>query len=231
MSDRPSIASLDAQFSAMAERVERLDFTIDPTKPESLLHTQDALARIISDLQKLQSAETHLPEYPTPEGRRPLRDEIGELLEQTVVLYRQLTTSIMTAVTKAKAARNGTADSTSASTSTNEINYDEGNDDYDEDEDSSDEKDHAGVAPGPSPELARPLQRDEISRLLLLVTRAFAHKHLDDTEKALLKFDIVQRKSYLRVIMAQSNLQDVMQTLKLVAGRLMQLTQQQQQRT
>lgn len=74
----------------------------------------------------------------------------------------------------------------------------------------------------------KPLQRDEIARLLLLVTRAGAYKHLSDEEKALMKFEIIQRKSYLRQIMGSSDINEVMKAIVTVAGRLVQLRQQHQ---
>lgn len=203
--DATLINQLDAQFSAMAERVEQLDFTIDLNNPASLLHTQDVLANIISDLQKLQSAEVSLPDLGG--ARRPLRDEIDELLEQTVFLHRQLTSSIMKAVTMSS--QDETAQE---SAGVENVEDEEGEDDVEEEAPMS-------YSTDPRSEL----RRDEIARLLLLVSRAFAYKQLTEEEKTLIKLEIIQKKSYLRQAMASESINEVMTAIKTYARRLVEL--------
>lgn len=64
----------------------------------------------------------------------------------------------------------------------------------------------------------RPLQREEISKLLLVTARACAMQHITVEQKFFLKSEICARKSYLRRMLLQPDLHSVLTCMTKVVG-------------
>jgi hypothetical protein len=193
MASVQDIQRLDAQFSAMVGRVEKLDFNIDVTKPESLLNTKEELGAIIVDLQELQQAEAVIADGDS--SRKHLADEINELLQQTILLYQQLDASIYKALGIDPNNMDGEEDG-----------EDEEDDDDDDDEELMDQH--------------KPLARDEIARLFIFVIRAAKYGQITMNQKSLIKDDIIQCRPYLRQILNQTDSKAVMYALAALAKSL-----------
>ena len=63
-----------------------------------------------------------------------------------------------------------------------------------------------------------PLAREEIAKLLLLVARAHSIGQISDTQKSNLKMEVCQRKHYLRAILRQQDITQVMTALSQIGG-------------
>ena len=195
---------MEKQFKEMAERVTKLDLNIDATSPISLIRTKQELGNIVQDLSKLLEFEVSSSES----GDGSLKTEIEELLNQTASLYQALDASIMQAV-RLEAERNN---------NTNNLYDDDDDDDDDEDEDDDDDDSDEEEDDDDNTYDQQPLTRDEIAKLLLVTTRAASFGHLTDTQKGLIKDDIVRRRPYLRhIIHHNENIPAVMHALRALA--------------
>jgi hypothetical protein len=63
-----------------------------------------------------------------------------------------------------------------------------------------------------------PLAREEIAKLLLLVSRAHGIGQLTDSQKSNLKMEVCLRKSYLRHILRQQDINQIMSALAEAGG-------------
>lgn len=63
-----------------------------------------------------------------------------------------------------------------------------------------------------------PLAREEIAKLLLLVSRARGIGQLSDSQKSSLKLQVCARKSHLRDILRQQDITHIMAALRAAGG-------------
>ena len=129
-------------------------------------------------------------------NRYLLTREIANLLHQTQQLYQVLDLTIE----KAKAA--GAAQHRQQQQQQTEEEEEEGEESH------SEESSRSGG----------PLAREEIAKLLLLVSRAHGIGQLTDQQKSNLKMEVCLRKSYLRTILKQQDITQIMAALAEAGG-------------
>ena len=190
-------ASLRQSFFAMAKRVESLSGLIDPNRPETLLHAQDTLDAVINDLEAMVLVGDRMESEPG-EGPSNLITEIRALLEQT----RGLKSHIDKAIQIQKGVSNDARPS-----------QQQKNETADETEDGKKAAMEFVTSQGDAP-----LDRQEIAKLLLLISRAEKGGVLSKKQKSFLKTQVVARVGMLRVILQLNGIEVIMRALKAISG-------------
>lgn len=182
----------------MAKRVESLSGLIDPSRPETLLNAQATLNAVISDLESMVLVGDRM-ESGSGAGSSPsnLITEIRALLEQTRGLKSH--------IDKAIVIQGGLSDDAEAAAQQETT-----------DEEPQGERDTVREFVTSQGDV--PLDRQEIAKLLLLISRAEKGGVLSKKQKDFLKTQVVARVGMLRVILQLSGIEMIMQALKAISG-------------
>lgn len=186
--------SLRTSFFAMAQRVESLSGLIDPTRPSTLLHAQATLSAVITDLEAMTLVGDRMEAEPGA-GQSNLITEIRSLLDQT----RGLKLHIDKAIGMQAGAGGGAAPEEAA------------------EEEPVGESD-SQVREFVNSQGEQPLSRQEIAKLLLLISRAHKSGVLSQKQKDFLKTQVVARVGMLRVILQLNGIEMIMSALKAISG-------------
>ena len=188
--------NLRESFFAMAKRVESLSGLIDPSRPETLLNAQATLNAVISDLESMVLVGDRMESEPGA-GPSNLITEIRALLEQT--------RGLKTHIDKAIVIQGGLSDDAEAAAQQETT-----------DEEPQGERDTVREFVTSQGDV--PLDRQEIAKLLLLISRAEKGGVLSKKQKDFLKTQVVARVGMLRVILQLSGIEMIMQALKAISG-------------
>ena len=180
-------------FFAMAQRVESLSGLIDPTKPSTLLHAQSTLSAVITDLEAMTLVGDRMEAEPGA-GESNLITEIRSLLDQT----RGLKLHIDKAIGMQAGAGGGAAPEEAAEEPVGESD--------------------SQVREFVNSQGEQPLARQEIAKLLLLISRAHKSGVLSQKQKDFLKTQVVARVGMLRVILQLNGIEMIMSALKAISG-------------
>ena len=192
--------SLRDNFFAMAKRVESLSGIIDPREPDSLIYAQGILDAVISDLEAMVLAGDAAEENEASQ----LMNEISGLLTQTRGLKAH--------IDKAVEIQSNLSEEAQAQAAQQQ---------------QSDEGSKENPAKGDQRDMVReyvnqqgdkPLDRQEIGKLLLLVARAHKTGKLTVEQKAFLKNQIVNRIGMLRVVLQLDGLETVFNALQAISS-------------
>ena len=180
----------------MAKRVESLSGLIDPSRPETLLNAQATLNAVISDLESMVLVGDRMESEPGA-GPSNLITEIRALLEQT--------RGLKTHIDKAIVIQGGLSDDAEAAAQQETT-----------DEEPQGERDTVREFVTSQGDV--PLDRQEVAKLLLLISRAEMGGVLSKKQKDFLKTQVVARVGMLRVILQLSGIEMIMQALKAISG-------------
>lgn len=189
--------SLRVSFFAMAQRVESLSGLIDPRRPATLLHAQTTLNEVVNDLEAMVIVGDRMEAEPGA-GQSDLIREIRSLLEQTRGLKLH--------IDKAVGIQAGLSGEGGGSQS------------QEEPEVESEEASESDVREFVNSQGDVPLDRQEIAKLLLLISRAHKGGVLSQKQKDFLKTQVVARVGMLRVILQLSGIEMIMSALKAISG-------------
>ncbi len=192
--------SLRDNFFAMAKRVESLSGIIDPREPDSLIYAQGILNAVISDLEAMVLAGDAAGENEASQ----LMNEISGLLTQTRGLKAHIDKAVEIQSNLSEEAQPQAAQ------------QQQSDEDSGEDPAKGDQRDM--VREYVNQQGDKPLDRQEIGKLLLLVARAQKTGRLTVEQKAFLKNQIVNRIGMLRVVLQLDGLETVFHALQAISS-------------
>ena len=199
--------TIEERFADVTAKMGTLDLSIDPTDPSSLVKAKVQLDDIIGDLEFF--VQDSLLQDTSEKSHASLGD-VTELLSQTRVLRGHIAKQTSSQAPTGDAPRTASA-TTSTSTNSNT---------------SSPARTAAasavikpspptanGNANGNGDDTGEPLRRDEVAKLLLLVSRAYGIKQITASQRGFLKSEIVRRSSALRKVVLQDDIGRVLTML------------------
>lgn len=177
-----TLNTLDGAFASMAQRVSNLEKAIDPNNLESIIAAKNDLAQIIGDLEKLQCNKLDAVETSDLHSGQQEAKAHRKALNKEVNNLLEQTQALykqLNSIIQARVAQMALEQSTGPSNK-------------------------EAIAPREGKE--EPLGREEISKLLLLVSKASQNGYISNDQKNFIKDEICQRKGYLRQVVAERDI-------------------------
>ena len=183
----PYMSGLYDRFNKIAVNIQEIHGKIDATNPSTIFEALEEIKTVISNLLELQNYQKNLPDTQGAEMSISIGREVDELLEQTKQLYSQLDT-IANRLTEVGVAASGPSNSGSTGSNSSNIENSDGPD----------------------------LSRDDLGKLLLLTSKAYAIKVISVEQRNKIKDEIILQKGYLRnMFLAET---DISQALDLMGA-------------
>lgn len=192
--------TMEERFAEVTAKMSSLDMAIDPNNPAALMGVKTQLDEVIGDLEGF--VEERLVDDPSEKAQGLMKD-VKELLEQTKMLRNHIARTAGATVRALAAANVGWNGNDSDGDSDRDNGNGNGN------SPNRPASPAASASAPPQPEL----RRDEIAKLLLLISRAYSLELIAVEQRSFLKSEVVCRKGYLRRIVRMSDIPEIMQAL------------------
>jgi hypothetical protein len=194
---------MNEAMDMLSARVERMDQLIDPSDPSTFRTALQQLNEIVHELEQLKRIETNSMASNVGNPKMVhIINEITEMLNFTNNLKMQLEGAVSEYENK-KRRNEASGGVPLSSTSSNSS--------------SSASASSSFTSTSTSQPSQEPLTRQEIAKLLLLVSKAYQMNVLTSKQRSNLKNQIIMRSAYLRLIVQNSDIRIIMGALAVIS--------------